>query len=288
MSWLLADPSWLSVALAALGLVLLAVSLMWLLSILLRDAGIADVFWGTGFAILALFYAVTSDGLMARKVLMSGLTVVWGTRLSVHILRRSRGQPEDPRYAAWRTAAGGGFWWKSYFSVFLLQGILMWLISAPLLIGQASASPARLTILDALGSGLWAVGFLFEAVGDAQLRRFKVDPANKGQVLQRGLWAYTRHPNYFGDSLVWWGYFLIALSVPKGGWTIFSPLLMTLLLLRVSGVTLLERRLRESKPKYAEYVSRTSAFIPWPPSRPRETSMTERPEPVETQLDEGS
>ena len=107
-------------------------------------------------------------------------------------------------------------------------------------------------------------------------------------MLQGGLWAYTRHPNYFGDSLVWWGYFLIALSVPKGGWTIFSPLLMTFLLLRVSGVSLLERRLREGKAKYAEYVSRTSAFIPWPPSRPRGTSMAERPEPVESQLDEGS
>lgn len=285
MNWLLVDPSRLSVAVGALALILLAVSLLWLLSIRLRDAGIADVFWGTGFAILALFYAVTTDGLLARKVLLSGLTVVWGTRLSVHLLQRWRGLPEDPRYAAWRTAAGAGFWWKSYFSVFLLQGILMWLISAPLLIGQASESPAHLTILDAVGFGLWVIGFLFEAVGDAQLRRFKEDPANRGKVLQGGLWAYTRHPNYFGDSVVWWGYFLIALSVPNGGWTIFSPLLMTVLLLRVSGVTLLERGLRESKPKYAEYASRTSAFIPWPPSRPRSTSMAEGPEPIESQHD---
>jgi steroid 5-alpha reductase family enzyme len=271
-SWALSDPSVLRVALGGLALVLLAMSLLWLVSLRLRDASVVDAFWGAGFTLLALFYAVTSDGVMARKVLLSSLTLVWGARLSVHILKRRRGQPEDPRYAAWHAAAGRGFWWSSYFSVFLLQGVLMWVISAPLLVGQASVTPARLTVLDALGAGVWAVGFLFEAVGDAQLRRFKADPANRGAVLQTGLWAYTRHPNYFGDSLVWWSYFLISLSVPGGVWTIFSPLLMTLLLLRVSGVSLLESELKKSKPGYTEYVDRTSAFFPWPPSRWRRDS----------------
>ena len=233
-----------------------------MVSLRLRDVSIVDVFWGSGFAVLAIFYAMTTGGLPARQALIVGLTVIWGARLSVHIFRRGRGQPEDPRYAAWRAAGGERFGSRSYFTVFLLQGLLMWVISMPLLVGQASGTPANLTVVDGLGAGVWAVGLLFESVGDAQLRQFKSDPANRGKVLQSGLWRYTRHPNYFGDSLVWWGLFLCAVSVPGGPWTIFSPLLMTFLLVRVSGVTLLEKSLRETKPAYSEYAARTSAFFP--------------------------
>lgn len=265
-AWPFTDPAIRDAAFQAALLILAGMTILWLVSLRLRDVSIVDIFWGTGFAVLAVFYAATTDGFAPRRLLLAGLVVIWGARLSVHIFRRSIGQPEDPRYAAWREARAGSFWWRSFFTVFLLQGLLMWLISMPLLVGQAAQVPARLTLLDGLGATVWLIGFLFESVGDAQLRRFKSDPANRGKVLQTGLWKYTRHPNYFGDAMVWWGLFLVALSVPGGAWTVFSPALMTFLLMRVSGVTLLERGLRESKPGYAEYVERTSAFFPWPPS----------------------
>lgn len=265
-SWPFADPATLDAAVQGLLLVVAAMSVLWLISLRLRDASIVDVFWGAGFAILAIFYSVAANGFPARQLLLSALVVIWGMRLSVHILRRNAGKPEDPRYAAWRSAGGESYWWKSYFKVFLLQGVLMWLIAMPLLVAPASPTPDRLTVFDGFGAAVWAIGFLFESVGDAQLNRFKADPANRGRVLQTGLWRYTRHPNYFGDALVWWGYFMIALAVPGGAWTIYSPLLMTLLLMRVSGVTLLEKGLKQRKPGYAEYVARTSAFFP---RRPR-------------------
>ena len=276
LSWPFADPSIREVAGQALLLVVVAMTALWMISLRLQDVSIVDVFWGAGFAVLAIFYAVTTDGLFARQVLLASLVAIWGTRLAVHIFRRSFGKPEDPRYAAWRATNGESFWWKSYFKVFLLQGLLMWLIAMPLLVAQASPIPSRLTFLDLLGAAVWTIGFLFESIGDLQLRRFKADPANQGQVLQSGLWRYTRHPNYFGDAVVWWGYFLIALAVPGGVWTLFSPLLMTFLLMRVSGVTLLEKGLQESKPGYAEYVARTSAFFP---RRPR-SRISRQPEPV--------
>jgi steroid 5-alpha reductase family enzyme len=261
------DPSVLGTTLEGGLLVLAAMTVVWLVSVRLRDAGIADVFWGLGFAMLAVFYALSFDGSAARTALVTTLASIWGGRLALHILRRSRGKPEDPRYAAWRKAAGESFWWRSYFTVFLLQGFLMWIIAAPLAIAESSALPAGLTIWDGIGTAVWVVGFLFETIGDAQLTAFKADPANRGKVLDSGLWAWTRHPNYFGDALVWWGFFFIALSVPGGLWTIFSPVLMTFLLVRVSGVSLLEKGMRETKPGYAEYVATTSAFFPRPPRR---------------------
>jgi len=264
-SWPFVDPNLLRTTLQG-GLLVAAVTTgVWLLSLKLADAGIADVFWGLGFAMLAAFYAIAFDGAETRTILVTALALMWGGRLSLHIFRRSRGKDEDPRYAAWRAAAGDSFWWKSYFTVFLLQGFLMWVIAAPLALSAWSPVPAGLTLLDGLGAAVWLAGFLFEAIGDAQLRAFKSDPDNRGKVLDSGLWAWTRHPNYFGDALLWWGFFLIALSVPGGGWTIFSPVLMTFLLLRVSGVSLLEKGLKESKPGYAKYVESTSAFFPRPP-----------------------
>ncbi len=238
--------------------------LLWLLSLKLKNSSIVDIFWGTGFVIVAwLYFALSPDGLPVRKILVALLVTLWGLRLSLHILMRNAGKPEDFRYQKWRADNGKKWWWVSFFQVFLLQGILLWVISAPLLAAQFSSRSTRLTALDFVGAALWAVGFFFEAAGDLQLTRFKKNPANKGKVLNTGVWRYSRHPNYFGDSAQWWGYYLIALAA-GGWWTIFSPIMMTILLLRVSGVALLEKTL-ETRPGYKEYVESTSAFIPWFP-----------------------
>lgn len=243
--------------------------LLWLLSLVLRNSSIVDIFWGTGFVIVAwAAFVFAGEGFLARKLLLAGLVTVWGLRLSIHILRRNGGKPEDFRYAKWRQESGRRWWWYSFFKVFLLQGVLLWIISAPLVAAQFAPLPTRLGLLDGLGVVVWALGFFFEATGDAQLERFKADPANRGRLLTTGVWRFTRHPNYFGDAAQWWGYFLIAVAA-GGLWTIFSPVLMTLLLVRVSGVALLEKTLIETKPGYRQYAETTSAFVPWFPRRPR-------------------
>jgi len=241
-------------------------TVLWLVSLYLKNSSIVDIFWGTGFVIANwVYFALSPDGFPLRKWLIGILVTIWGLRLSIYILWRNRGKPEDFRYRKWRQEAGNRWWWQSYFQVFLLQGLLLWIISAPLLVAQYSGLPDRLTVIDAVAVLFWAVGFFFESVGDWQLVRFKGDPANKGKVLDTGVWRYTRHPNYFGDAAQWWGYYLIG-ACAGGWWTIFSPVLMTLLLLRVSGVALLEKTL-ETRPGYKEYVERTNAFIPWIPKK---------------------
>ncbi len=251
---------------AALGLM----TLLWLASLALRNASIVDIFWGAGFVMLGwLYFVLAPQGLPARKLLGALLVTVWGLRLSFYIFARNRGQGEDFRYVVMRQAGGASWWWQSYFKVFVLQGVLMWLISAPLLAAQVGPANS-LTILAgapcmAAGVLVWAVGFFFEAVGDWQLARFRADPANKGRVMNRGVWRYTRHPNDFGDAAQWWGFFLIALAA--GGWlTVFSPLLMTFLLVRVSGKTLLEKSMAQ-RHGYREYIEGTSGFVPWFPRR---------------------
>lgn len=253
----------------SLAAVVAYVTAIWLVSLALRNASIVDVFWGLGFALLAALYFVTADGFWGRKALVVALVAVWGLRLSLYILWRNWGKGEDYRYRAWREKAGDKFWWVSFFQVFLLQGALLWLVSAPLLAAQFYGSPDELTVVDLLGGLVWGVGFFFEAVGDSQLAAFKADPANKGKVMQSGLWRYTRHPNYFGDATAWWGYFVIAAGTVNGLWSFFSPVLMTLLLLRVSGVALLERAQVQTKPQYRAYIESTSAFLPWFPRQPR-------------------
>jgi steroid 5-alpha reductase family enzyme len=238
---------------------------IWLLSLVASNASIVDIFWGLGFVLLAAVYFVATDGYIGRKILITTLVTVWGLRLSLYILWRNWGKGEDYRYRKWREEAGGKFWWTSLFQVFVLQGALLWLISAPLMAAQFSDDPDHFSALDLLGALTWGVGFFFEAVGDWQLARFKSDPANKGKVMRTGLWAYTRHPNYFGDATLWWGHYLIAAGTPGGYWTFFSPILMTVLLLRVSGVALLERSQVETKPRYRDYIESTSAFFPWFP-----------------------
>jgi len=253
----------------ALGFLLVwgLVSLLWLLSLFLKDSSIVDIFWGTGFVLVGWFYfALTPNGFAARKWLISLMVTIWGLRLSLHILRRNWGHGEDFRYQKWRQEAGRSWWWRSYFKVFLLQGVIMWIVSAPLLGAQHSSTPTRLIWLDYGGVLLWLIGFIFEAGGDWQLDRFRSNPANKGKLLTTGLWRYTRHPNYFGDAAQWWGFFIIAAA---GGafWAIFSPVLMHFLLVRVSGVAMLEKSLKSSKPGYKAYVERTNAFIPWLPRK---------------------
>jgi steroid 5-alpha reductase family enzyme len=258
--------SFVSVYSIAMLSVLVMMTALWLVSLRLKNSSIVDIFWGTGFVILAwIYFALTPDGFLPRKLLIAVLTTIWGLRLSFYILRRNSGKGEDFRYQVWRKEAGGAWWWRSFFKVFLLQGILMWIISVPLLAAQFLSTPEHFTFLDVTGAALWLVGFYFEAAGDLQLARFKADPANKGRVMDRGVWRFTRHPNYFGDSAQWLGYYLIAFSA-GGWWTVFSPILMTLFLLRVSGVTLLEKTLK-ARPGYEEYIKTTSAFIPWFPKK---------------------
>ncbi len=257
------------VATAALTVVL--VTLLWLLSLALRDSSIVDIFWGVGFVAIAWFTAAASSGgvggLASRPWLMLALVTVWGLRLATHILVRNRGRGEDFRYRSWREQAGPAWWWRSYFKVFLLQAAVMWVVAVPVVLVVHRPRQGALGWLDLLAVAVWLVGFVFETAGDWQLTRFKADPANKGRVMTSGVWRYTRHPNYFGDSAVWWGHFLLA-AAAGGWWTVFSPALMTFLLVRVSGVAMLETTLRESKPGYREYIQSTSAFFPRPPRRP--------------------
>jgi steroid 5-alpha reductase family enzyme len=257
----------LETAAAGLAIVLLYMTTVWFFSVLLRNAGIVDIFWGLGFVLVALTYFAFTDGFLERKILVLALVGTWGLRLSGYIASRNLGHGEDYRYRTWRERSPSNFWWISYLQVFLLQGLLLWLISFPLLVAMHSDEPGRLTVVDALGSLLWAVGFLFEAVGDYQLARFKADPKNKGKTMRSGLWRYTRHPNYFGDATLWWGFFVIAAGVPWGWTTFFAPVLMTVLLLRVSGVALLERTITKRRPEYTDYARTTSAFFPWFPKR---------------------
>jgi steroid 5-alpha reductase family enzyme len=239
--------------------------MLWLGAALRRDASIIDPFWGMGFVVIAGLSCWLNAPIVPRGWLLTGLTTVWGVRLSLYLLWRNWGHGEDRRYAAMRNRHGAAFSWVSLVTVFLLQGAILWFVSLPLqaILAQAEASP--LGVLDAAGVGLWAVGMFFETVGDWQLARFRAEPSNDGRVMDRGLWRYTRHPNYFGDFCVWWGLYLIAGS---GGawWTLGSPLLMSFLLMRVSGVVLLEATIKDRRSGYAEYQARTHAFFPGPPT----------------------
>ena len=255
------DP--LSTALAGLAAATALMTLVWVVSLIKRDAGIIDIFWGPAFALLAWVYWAAGPGQGARRLLVPVLVTVWALRLAGYILWRNRGGGEDYRYAAMRAKYGRAFPPLSLVIVFWLQAALAWLIAMPLL--QVQRTGAGLGWLDGLGLALFAVGLFFEAVGDFQLARFKSDPSNRGKVMDRGLWRYTRHPNYFGDATLWWGLACFALATPGSAWVLPSPVLMTFLLLKVSGVALLEKGLGSTKPGYEEYVRRTSAFLPRPP-----------------------
>lgn len=240
-------------------------TIVWIGSIATRDASLVDRFWGLTFVVLAWSYATTawtSFDMPWHRQLLVALVTIWGLRLSVYISWRNWGHGEDPRYAAMRAAGGPQWGLQSLLTVFGLQALLAWIIAAPLFAALTSAQPPSPALI-VLGATAWLVGFAFEAGGDWQLARFKANPANRGQVLDTGFWRYTRHPNYFGDALCWWGFYLLAAAV-GGWWTIFGPVVMTVLLRKVSGVALLEKSLVNAKPAYREYIRRTNAFIPGP------------------------
>lgn len=249
------------------GAVVALMVITWLVSVVLKDASIVDIIWGFGFVVVAWTALLVGDGYEGRKWLVTLLATAWGLRLSVYLYIRNHGKGEDYRYRAMRRRWGARFPIISLLTVFGLQGLLMFVISMPLQVAQVCGMPDHLTIFDYLGATIWLVGFAFESTGDFQLARFKADAANAGKVMNNGLWRYTRHPNYFGDAVLWWGLFVIALARWENAIVGFSPIAMTVLLTRVSGVPLLEASLRKRREGYAEYVATTSSFIPMPPKR---------------------
>jgi steroid 5-alpha reductase family enzyme len=247
-----------------LGVILVMMTLLWLVSIRLRNVSIVDPFWGAGFVLVTIYSYVKVATFDPRSSLVLVLVILWGLRLSLYLGWRNAGKGEDFRYQAFRSQYGKGYWWISFFQTFLLQGVLMWLISVPLTSVQFLGG--ELSWVDVCALIVWIIGFVFEAGGDWQLARFRSDPANKGKLLQSGFWKFTRHPNYFGDSAVWWGFGLFAIAT--GAYVaVLGPLFMTALILKVSGVTLLEKTLVETKPGYESYRRHTSAFFPWFPAK---------------------
>jgi steroid 5-alpha reductase family enzyme len=243
--------------------VLVAGFAFWLVSLAKNDVSIVDSLWSLMFLLIAGFCFFADGGAgSARAGLVLGLVAVWSLRLSGYITLRNHGQPEDYRYQQIRERNQPNFRFKSLYLVFWLQAALAWLIAMPLAVAVFSDSP--LGWLDLAAFALWMIGMTFEVGGDTQLAAFKRDPSNKGKVLDTGLWRYTRHPNYFGEFTLWWGYWLFAVAA-GGWWTLASPLLMSFLLLKVSGVALLEKDIGERRPKYADYIRRTNAFFPGPP-----------------------
>jgi len=251
-------------ALVTAGVVVVALFVaLWLVSLMVRDASIVDPFWGPGFAIVAWVVYARADDPGFRGLVVAVIVTIWALRLGIHLAVRNLGHGEDFRYQAMRRQWGSRFWIVSLGTVFLLQAALMWIVSLPVQVAMVDGGDA--TVLVWIGVAIWAVGLFFETVGDWQLRRFKADPTNAGRVMDRGLWRYTRHPNYFGDFTVWWGIFLAAIAVVGHVWTIVGPIVMSILLMRVSGVPMLERSLAKRRPGYEEYVARTSSFFPRPP-----------------------
>ncbi|MDE2342573.1 MAG: DUF1295 domain-containing protein [Betaproteobacteria bacterium] len=252
MVWIL----WLQGLIPLAGMALIA----WFYSLLRRNVNVVDSLWSLFFLAAALTYAGLSPGTRAGVLLI--LVALWALRLAIHLARRNHGKSEDRRYQAIRRNHSPGFEWKSLYIVFGLQAVLAWLISLPLLVAATSRAPWN--AIDGVGIALVIGGFVFEAVADWQLTRFRASPENRNQVLDSGLWAWSRHPNYFGEACLWWGFGLMGVAAGSA-WCLFAPFLMTGLLLKVSGVNLLEKDIGERRPAYREYILNTSAFIPRPP-----------------------
>lgn len=242
-------------------------TILWIVSVIIKDASIVDIFWGMTFVITNIYYFFATDDFYTRKIILLVLVTLWGVRLSLFLAFRNIGKGEDYRYKEWRKKYGPGrYWWVSFFQVYLLQGIFSILVSITLLGANFNTQNNDLIWLDFLGIFIWIIGFSFEAGGDYQLAKFKKNPENKGKVLNTGFWKYTRHPNYFGDSAIWWSYAIFSIAAGSY-WTIIGSVIMTFLLLKVSGVALLEKSLKEGKPDYNEYVKKTNSFIPWFPKK---------------------
>lgn len=237
-------------------------SLWFIFSLIKKRNDVADVGWGLGFILMAWTSFFISGIFDIRGLLVGILVSIWGLRLAWHIYSRNKGKVEDYRYLAWRKEWGKWFYLRSYLQVYLLQGALLFIIVLPVLVINKSLG-SLFALVDLVGLAVWLFGFYFESVGDSQLAKFIKNPENKGKLMQGGLWAYTRHPNYFGEVTQWWGIWLIALSVPNGWLSIIGPIAITFLILKVSGIPMLEKKMEEN-PEFAEYKRKTSIFIPLP------------------------
>jgi len=238
---------------------------MYLLALRLKDNSIVDIGWGIGFIIVALAMLFDSGTFYPRQLLITALIILWGLRLALYIFMRNKDKGEDFRYKQWRNEWGKNIYWRSYLQVFMLQGAIMFVIALPLIQVNASKS-SELLLTDFIGSAVWLIGFLFEALGDGQMMRFKTNLANKGKIMRYGLWKYTRHPNYFGEALLWWGIFIVAAGAGNFILSIISPIALTYLLLKVSGVAMLEKKYT-GNPEYDEYIRTTSSFLPMLPGK---------------------
>ena len=246
-------------------IIFVLVTLLWLWSVVIKNASIFDIFWGLGFVIVNTYYFFNSESPTNRQILVLILVAIWGIRLAAYLAWRNIGKGEDYRYRDFRQKYGPDrYWWFSYFQVFLLQGALLMIISLPLL--PIHVNSVDLNTFDYLAILVWCIGFIFEAGGDFQLTRFKSNPENKGKVLNTGCWKYTRHPNYFGDATVWVSYALFCIA-SGSYWQIIGTGIMILFLLKVSGVAMLEKTLKETKPQYRAYIEKTNAFLPWFPGK---------------------
>ncbi|MFB0938532.1 MAG: DUF1295 domain-containing protein [Urechidicola sp.] len=248
-------------------IILALITLLWIWSVFIKNVSIVDIFWGFGFVVVNVIYAYMSGELNARKILILTLVSIWGIRLVIYLAIRNIGKGEDFRYQEFRRNYGPKrYWWFSFFQTFLLQGVLIMIISLPLLGIHSSTTSGDLNVLDYLGILVWIIGFTFETVGDFQLARFKKNVKNKGKVLNKGFWKYTRHPNYFGDSAVWWAYGIFSIAAGSY-WQIIGSIIMTLLIIKISGVSLLEKTLKDTKPQYRDYIQKTNSFFPWFPKK---------------------
>jgi len=240
-------------------------TILWVVSVRMKDTSIIDIFWGMGFVLVSWisFFFGSGEGLL--HLLLPILASVWGIRLTIFLFLRNWGNGEDYRYQAFREKVGPSYWWKSLFFVFYFQGTCCLLIALPLMFGIASKSGSSPTLPVLFGGLLWGIGMFFEIVADDQMAAFRKNPENQGKIMNRGIWRFSRHPNYFGESTLWWGIYISVLSLPSAAWMVISPLLITFMIVKVTGVANLERHLRSRKPGYAEYVQTTSMFFPWPP-----------------------
>ncbi|MHA6260751.1 DUF1295 domain-containing protein [Sporosarcina sp. CAU 1771] len=252
-----------STLLVLLGFFILAFTI----GVVRKNNGLVDIAWGLGFVTVAVFTFFASELMTVRSILVTVLVLLWGLRLAYYLFKRNWNKPEDYRYVNMRKRWGSGFskYPKMFLNVYILQLVLLFIIAQPIISVNTSTN-IGLRLLDYIGLALWIIGYIFEVVGDGQLKAFIKRPENKGKLMTNGLWKYTRHPNYFGEAVMWWGIYLITLSVPNGWTTIYSPIVITLLLLFVSGVPLLEKRYKEH-PEWPAYVKKTSKFIPMPPKK---------------------
>jgi steroid 5-alpha reductase family enzyme len=245
--------------------VFIYMTFLFLLALIQKDNSIVDVGWGIGFILVWVVTFFLEPGVTARQLLAGGLVLIWASRLAAHIYARNKGRGEDFRYARWRKNWGKWFVPRSFFQVFMLQGFFLLLIAYPVIL-IARSPGIGLNGVDTLGLFVWLAGFSFETVGDAQLRRFKKAPQNKGRIMTQGLWRLTRHPNYFGESMMWWGIFIISLSAERGWTGVVGPLVITLLLTKISGIPMLEKKYRGNL-EFEKYAQKTSAFFPWFPRK---------------------